>query len=83
MNPEPGRSSPAGRWLAVLGLTLVVGLAALSARPRPVATPAKPAPSAADSVGTAPTGPHRVIAYYFHTTQRCSSCPLNGVMFSV
>lgn len=55
------------RWFVLIGLALlsVVVLPPLSGGKTPVEQPTFIAPSVL---------PHRVIAYYFHTTFRCASC---------
>jgi hypothetical protein len=75
MTPPTGNG--AGRRLALLILPIVAVLAlggallwsALAGGPAPKA----PAETTA-AVGDTTALPHRVIAYYFHTTMRCASC---------
>lgn len=53
--------------MVVAGALLVAGAGAAHPPARPDATPAP-------TVVTPSVRPHRVIAYYFHTTARCASC---------
>lgn len=70
-----GRSTPAaghppsvaGRLAGMVALALMVALPVLGGAPQ------KPARDAA-AVAAPGARPHRVIAYYFHTTVRCASC---------
>jgi hypothetical protein len=70
---RPPRRRPA--VVAILLLAFTAGftiLPAAQAKPRTAAPPKKaaPVPVRTDSTRL----PHRVIAYYFHTNQRCSNC---------
>ncbi len=63
--------------LAALVLLYVAALAALAATPAPpapvpAAAPASGSPGGA--VAAAPAAARQVVAYYFHTTQRCATC---------
>ncbi len=73
--PRVRRALPA---LALLGLVVGCGafLGSAQAGPPAAEAPAAPAGAVADSAGAVAdtTAPHRVLAYYFHTTQRCASC---------
>jgi hypothetical protein len=67
--------NPKTPFLAAVTLMLITGavlLAAAQAEP-PAAKPAKPAVSAAARADTT-APPHRVVAYYLHTTNRCVTC---------
>jgi hypothetical protein len=57
--------------LILLGIAAGSGAVVGNAKAEPPA-PATPAGTAEAVVDTA--GPHRVLAYYFHTTQRCATC---------
>lgn len=57
--------------LTLLGIAAGSGAVVGNAQAQPPA-PATPAETAEAVVDT--TGPHRVLAYYFHTTQRCATC---------
>jgi len=62
-------------WLVLVALVGVVGAAAALRLDRPVGSRSEAPPAA--TVAEAPdsvTAPHRVVAYYFHTNYRCSSC---------
>jgi hypothetical protein len=73
--PEGPRHT--GRRVALVALALVA-MAGLGVALRPgvrTALPsAPPVPVAAPAASDTAAAPHRVIAYYFHTTYRCSSC---------
>lgn len=80
MSPTLRRNGPAASraWARGLLLALVlVGLAAgcgallWSAR---ADAPAQKAPADTTEAIADTTGPHRVLAYYFHTTKRCATC---------
>jgi hypothetical protein len=63
------------RMLVVVGLCSVLAASAALAQYATAATPAPPAPAATSpAVADTTTLPHRVIAYYLHTTYRCPSC---------
>lgn len=70
----PGDRLPWGRVILACAI-LLAGFGPLAAR---AATERKPAPEPASqetpTVVTPSVHPHRVIAYYFHTTYRCASC---------
>ena len=65
----PRRARGLAVSLTVLALLAIGGPAALAAPPK-APRAAKPLPT----VVTPSVRPHRVIAYYFHTTYRCASC---------
>jgi hypothetical protein len=81
-SPDRGRATdrlrfPGSRrmWL---GLAVLVILAGAGLGGSPGTTPDPADPPAASTPGTVPADttavPHRVLAYYFHTTYRCASC---------
>lgn len=59
------------RWLVPVVVLLVFAAPALASGDKHAAPQPAPAPSAAPADSVAP---HHVVAYYFHTTQRCVSC---------
>jgi hypothetical protein len=68
----PRRRITSAAVLVLAATASLVLLAAAQAKP-PAATPSKstgPAPARADTTAL----PHRVIAYYLHTTYRCVTC---------
>lgn len=69
------RRGPGRRFAALLPTLLViaVGLGLLHARSLAQAT-GKETVADAPTIMTPSVRPHRVIAYYFHTTYRCASC---------
>jgi hypothetical protein len=75
MSPRPlSARRPGTAALAVLAVLLVAsaGLAAGPAVPAAGNTPATAKVPAAPGTPVSPS--HRVLAYYFHNTQRCDSC---------